>query len=634
MEGRRTIRGMSSRAVCAAFVAAMLLVASGREARPDPAEDNYCNQAGESPDIIVADISGDHIVQDVHRWGTLNGITAYSFSGTSCNIGTCWADWFMDDNTHPVIAQNMFQLKDGRFQQIGQSWVKHAWGSDVGNMCGTCNPGDYSHMGVNCSDLYDTTGNGLQHRLGDKVEINPYNGYYPFPQAALNTTGNAIYKRLQVHNSDLDPALSPGSKYFVEMQYLQYQDASLQNGANNASYRPVTVTGNNVNSIYNITLAGETHISQPAITAWKAADPSVILTTAGLSSDGTLYLGTKVTYRGGGIWRYEYAIQNLNAAWAPLALQVPIPAGVTVTGSGYHDVDYHSDSKQDNGAWGRTTTATAVQWKANTLVINGLVPNRLRWGTLYNFRVDANAPPGTHAILLGYNEPPLPTYGVSLSIPTLTPSVCDTDGICDAGETCASCPADCSAQGGGSGCCGNGSCEVGETEAICFADCGQALAAESMCGDGIDGDRDGLVDCFDSDCCRDTACDGFDLDGDGFALCDCNDASGVAWGVPGEATDMHVYHYGVGYTLFLWAPPADPGGSADYFDLVRSTNPSDFSAGTCIWVDPLMSNANDPEDPPAGSAFFYLSRAKNACPAVGPLGSSSSGVPHSAPSCF
>jgi len=182
--------------------------------------------------------------------------------------------------------------------------------------------------------------------------------------------------------------------------------------------------------------------------------------------------------------------------------------------------------------------------------------------------------------------------------------------------------------------CGNGSCEVGETEAICFADCGQALAAESMCGDGIDGDRDGLVDCFDSDCCRDTACDGFDLDGDGFALCDCNDASGVAWGVPGEATDMHVYHYGVGYTLFLWAPPADPGGSADYFDLVRSTNPSDFSAGTCIWVDPLMSNANDPEDPPAGSAFFYLSRAKNACPAVGPLGSSSSGVPHSAPSCF
>ena len=37
--------------------------------------------------------------------------------------------------------------------------------------------------------------------------------------------------------------------------------------------------------------------------------------------------------------------------------------------------------------------------------------------------------------------------------------------------------------------CGDGVCQPGESEATCFADCGQALASETRCGDGIDGDR-------------------------------------------------------------------------------------------------------------------------------------------------
>src|SRR5262249_46701914 len=248
----------------------------------------------------------------------------------------------------PVIAQKLFELKDGRFQQIGQSWIKHAWGADTGSMCGSCNPGDYSHMGVNCSDLYDTFGNGGQNRLGEKYAVNPYTGYYNFPQANLSLTGNAIYKRLQVHNFDLDPAGNPGAQYFVEMQYMQYQDAMNHHSDNNASYRPVIVTGSAATGVYNLTLTGQTVVSQPAIMAWKAADPSVIINSASMPNDGKLYLGTKVTYRGGGVWRYEYAIQNLNAAMAPIAISIPFPSGTTISSSSYHDVDYHSDDIQDN----------------------------------------------------------------------------------------------------------------------------------------------------------------------------------------------------------------------------------------------------------------------------------------------
>jgi len=639
MTGRTTPTGRSLRAASLAVAGALTLFASGRAARPDTADtNNFCDQAGESPDIIVPLISGtsgNQIVPDVRRWGTIGGITAYSFSATSCNIGTCWADWYESDNTHPVIAQNLFMLKDGRFQQIGQSWIKHAWGADTGSICGGCNVGDYSHMGVNCSDLYDTSGNGGQNRLGEKYAVNPYTGYYNFPQANLSQTGNAIYKRLQVHNFELDPASNPAAKYFVEVMYIQYQDAANHHNDNNASYRPVNVTGAPGSGVYNISLAGQTMVSQPAIMAWKEADPSVILNVASLPNDGKLYLGTKVTYRGGGVWRYEYAIQNLNAAMAPLALSIPLPAGVTVSSSSYHDVDYHSDDIQDNAPWARTTSATAVQWKANTLVLNGLVPNALRWGTLYNFRIDANAAPGTHAIMLGYSEAPHPPFDISLSIPTLTPSVCDNDGICDAGETCASCPADCASQGGGSGCCGNASCEAGETESKCFADCGQPLAAETQCGDGIDGDRDGQIDCFDTDCCADAACDGFDLDGDGLAAaCDCSDTDASIWKAPGEANELHVFHYGPGYTALAWAPPADPGGAADSYDVIRSEGASDFSAGACVYVNPGATTTTDSPDPSPGAGFFYLVRAKNACPGgEGPLGWTSTGTLHTAPAC-
>src|SRR5262245_33876296 len=364
-------RDVRARATILALVLALLTIASGRVAWASAADaNNFCDQPGESPDLIVAGVGFEDDDPFVHRWGTIGGITAYSYPGTACNVGTCWADWIPGDNRHPVIGQNMFKLKDGRFEQIGQSWIKHVAAADTGPVCGTCNPGDSVHMGVNCSDTHGTggsQGNGTQFRLGDKAYVNAYTGYYPYPQSNLGQTGDAIYKRLQVHNYDLDPAVNPGAKYFAEMHYLQYQDASNGHGENNASYRALTVSGSSEDDVYTAALAGPTFVGQPAIMAWKAADPSVILTSANLPNDGKLFLGTKVTYLGAGVWRYEYALQNLNAAQAPLAISIPIPAGTTVSASSYHDVDYHSDAQQDNSPWTRTTTATAVQWKAYTL---------------------------------------------------------------------------------------------------------------------------------------------------------------------------------------------------------------------------------------------------------------------------
>ncbi len=79
--------------------------------------------AAQGPDITTLKIGQE--ANDFHYYGQSGGIAAYSMGTTSCNPGTVPVEWTNQD--HPVIGQNIFRLKDGRFEQIGQSWLKHGF---------------------------------------------------------------------------------------------------------------------------------------------------------------------------------------------------------------------------------------------------------------------------------------------------------------------------------------------------------------------------------------------------------------------------------------------------------------------------------------------------------------------------
>jgi len=353
-------------------------------------------------------------------WGTIDGISAYSIGASTCNLGTCWANWFVNTEQHPVFAENLFRLKNGRLEQIGQSWVTHRLFALSGILCEPdCMPTNGQHLGAHCSTSNSASATGAQSNRGPKSEVDASAGSYEFPFTGQGVTGNNIYKRLQVHNEDLEPGLNPDAFYFLEGQNVTEDDASAGMLHNNASWRQVLVAP----ATLNLLMTGPTEREQPAIHAWAAFDPEVTLETVDVPDEGRFFVASRATQLDGGTWHYEYAIQNLNSHRSSAAFCVPIAAGVTLSSIGFHDVDYHPGDgpggvNYDGTDWSVSVGAGAVTWSTQTEDENVLA-NALRWGTLYNFRFDANAPPTARSGTLGLFKPGTPSV---VSVSTISPN--------------------------------------------------------------------------------------------------------------------------------------------------------------------------------------------------------------------
>ena len=112
-------------------------------------------------------------------------------------------------------------------------------------------------MGVGCRDVYGTGWNGIQNRLGLRSNINAYSGDL---SSATGGSGDAIFKRLQIRESDLNLS---NALYFMEGVYVASDDAPAGNSLNNATYRRA-----NVNASFDISPTGTTFLGAPAIFAW------------------------------------------------------------------------------------------------------------------------------------------------------------------------------------------------------------------------------------------------------------------------------------------------------------------------------------------------------------------------------
>jgi len=365
--------------------------------------------SAQNPDVITYDIGvNGSDTNDIAYYGQSGGIAAYSIGTQSCNKGTTTVEWITAGGSthHPVIGQNMFRYKDGHFEHIGQSWLKHGFCAvnEIETFCAPCHNTPCDSLGIGCADTYWATlndGGGGQ----SKVNINAATGGHIHAGAP---TGNATIRgRLQVAVSDIDPAQNPGAQYFIEGQYVTQDDAAAGNAGNNASWRKV-----NVLAVNNIDGGGVTHREEPAIFAWQDLDRDVkvreVKNVENAGTKTTFLLGYRASDLGGGIWHYEYAIQNLTSDQSAGSFVVPVPTAVNVTNIGFHDVNYHSGDPYDGTDWPGAKSAGVVSWATTPFATNANA-NAIRWGTLYNFWFDAASAPTTGPVTIGLFKPSVNT---------------------------------------------------------------------------------------------------------------------------------------------------------------------------------------------------------------------------------
>ncbi|PYS99821.1 MAG: hypothetical protein DMF63_10005 [Acidobacteria bacterium] len=372
------------------------------------------------PDVVVGDLSG------LAQFGGSSGTQVGLAVGTdSCNYGVENLHWFANpENDHPVIPQNLYRMSGGtsnndRFEQIGQSSVKHAFTALTNNICNLgCNGVGGANLGSGCSDPYGASLNAGPS-LGSRAWINPFTGAYPRNDGATpnnSHTGHAHTgpsHRILTEIADLVPAQNPGATYYAEGQYItphEYVWCQSHPGQcnmnNNVSYRQYSVT--NSASPFTFSNVGATQRQKAALFAWVGA--TLVSIQPDPANDGIAYVAYKVTNPSPGVWHYEYAVYNQNLDRAIQSFSIPTGNGVTLSNVGFHAPPQHpgwaadgtvSNLGYSSTPWQPNQGGTAVSWSSEPKSLNDNA-NAIRWGTLYNFRFDSNRPPTTVNATVGF----------------------------------------------------------------------------------------------------------------------------------------------------------------------------------------------------------------------------------------
>ena len=380
---------------------------------------------GGNPDVVVWDL------QSYANYGPAGGYHAYALGTTSCNQGDVPLLWQSSTNLHPVIGQNMYRWKDGRFEQIGMGWLKHGFFALSLSDCGPCQSTDGTTLGVNCSDPYTASRNGSQGGLGPKYEVNATTGFFPYPPANPSYSGSTA-RRCRVPSSDVIPSENPGAVYFMEGQYVCPDDSPDDTGdaSNNSSHRRLNMASSGAISSFD----GPTIQELPAIASWDDLDPEVDLHEIEIPGEGTIWFGSRVFDEGDGTFRYEYAIFNLNVDRSIGALRLPWDASNVANVATHKAPEWHSGEMFTNESWDMTISDGEMVWSSDSYLSNEMA-NAVRWANLQNITIITEAEPTIGNATLDFFKPGSPAnLQIQTNVPGISTPVeaacCFFDGSC------------------------------------------------------------------------------------------------------------------------------------------------------------------------------------------------------------
>ena len=351
-------------------------------------------EKGEGADITISSMSG------IRQMGRLGGVVALSMQSTICNMGSDAVDWYGNpDPRHPFLVFNLYRMKDGRLEQIGQSWAKHGFAaSQTSGVCGLpCRTDGDGGLGSGCADIYGVSTNASQRTFGPRHEINPWTGAFTYAGSHIDTTSrnhDPVQHRLAVRDADLDPDANDGARYFAELFTLSHDDTD---HTNSLGWQEIDVSGS-PGGTWDLDFRQVMGNQGPALDAW-AGGARAVIPDGELTEDGRCYLDLHVSENDNGTYRYEYALYNLDMNRSVSSLTIPVGAGVEISGIGFKAVE-SSDDGFNNEPWTAVRNDAGVTWSTSP-VAEHPDSNPLGWGNLYNFWFDANAAPSDGSVMLG-----------------------------------------------------------------------------------------------------------------------------------------------------------------------------------------------------------------------------------------
>ncbi len=350
------------------------------------------------------------IQQVGHEGSYPNGLAGLSMATTSCNVGDVDVPWLAPmDEDHPSIHMALYREKDGRFEQIGTSWMKHGFYALSHSQCTPCqNHSGGTFLGVGCSDTYGVGNNSDRRYLGPRVEWDPFGGTWECTashfaggqndcQRRHSSSGHlATEHRLVVEDQDLGDS---NATYYYEGYYIVRGD---QDRENNWASLICTMNWNGTWD-FNTPSGNNPHTYGPAVRRWNADQHTDIQ----VPDDGKAILSVKTTDLGGGTYHYEYTLLNLDSDREFDSFELPMVGVPSITNIGFHDstVDPADD-------WQVTLANGVLKWE--TAGNNPLV-----FGYMYNFRFDADAAPTNTDATMSLFQPGSPT---EVSATTLGPT--------------------------------------------------------------------------------------------------------------------------------------------------------------------------------------------------------------------
>ena len=168
-------------------------------------------------DVAVCDLPA------MTRWGSRDGITAYSLGTTSVNLGDVDLLWIAGTNEHPRIPQNAFRFAEGRLVRSDSRGARTALRAGRISAVRAIRPDRMPRAPrARCSDPYSSV-NGSQSGLARGRNATPRPAV-PVPPAEPAERSLVTDRRLQIRILDLNDNVWPDAKFYADAFYLIQQD--------------------------------------------------------------------------------------------------------------------------------------------------------------------------------------------------------------------------------------------------------------------------------------------------------------------------------------------------------------------------------------------------------------------------